>query len=381
MFRLIIVFLLFLCSLLTILPVPAHQLWYLAVAVSEFSWVFLIFALLTLIWSFRRSKYRRLSIFLGIISIILFLFPIAGAWSIGRKLDSQLEKALSIKETDLKGFHQQRPYSFFRMFTGTGAKKIAYTTYHYAVHTGVDLTLNYYPAQEAGMRPCLIVVHGGSWAKGNSSELPDVNSYFANAGYQVVSINYRLAPQYTSPAPQEDLQAALSFIRQHAAELSVDTNNFVLMGRSAGGQIVLAAAYTLNDPGIKGVVSFYGPTDMLWSYDHPDNPLIMDSKKVMRDFVGGAPDQVPDKYLASSPMHHVSAATVPTLLVHGRNDAHVYQRQSYRLKEKLDSFGVKNFFLAIPWATHGCEYKLSSPSGQLAVYCVERFLYAVTQHH
>lgn len=379
MLRLITVILLFFCSLLTIFPVPAHQLWYLAVAVSEFSWVFLVFAGLTIIWSFRRSKYRGLSISLGIISIILFLFPIAGAGFIGRNLDSRLEKALSVKEADLKGFHKQKPYSFFSMFTGIGSKRIAYTTYHYAVHSGVDLTLNYYPAQVAGIRPCLIVVHGGSWAKGNSSELPDVNSYFANAGYQVVSINYRLAPKYTSPAPQEDLQAVLSFVRQNAAKLSVDTSNFVLMGRSAGGQIVLAAAYTLNDPGIKGVISFYGPTDMLWSYDHPTNPLIMNSKKVLRDFVGGAPDQVPDKYLASSPMHHVSTLTVPTLLVHGRNDAHVYQRQSYRLKEKLDSFGVTNFLLAIPWATHGCEYKLSSPSGQLSVYCIERFLYAVTK--
>ncbi len=297
----------------------------------------------------------------------------------GGKLDNRLEKALGVKQSEIKGFHQHQPYSFFKMFTGNGAKKIAFTTHHYAVHTGVDLTLDYYPAQITGIRPCLVVVHGGSWAKGNSSELPDVNSYFANAGYHVVSINYRLAPKYTSPAPQEDLQAALAFLRQHSVELKVDTSNFVLMGRSAGGQIVLAAAYTLNDPGIKGVISFYGPTDMLWSYDHPDNPLIMDSRKVMRNFLGGSPEQVPDKYIASSPMHHISASTVPTLLVHGRNDAHVYQRQSYRLKEKLDSLHVKNFFLALPWATHGCEYKLSSPSGQLSVYCIERFLYAVTR--
>jgi acetyl esterase/lipase len=381
MFRLVIVIILFLCSLLIILPVPAHQLWYLAVAVSEFSWVYLAFAILTLIWTFRRTKYRLISILLGVLSIILFLFPIAGAWVIGKDLDSRLEKTFQVKSTELSGFHQHRPYSFFTMFTGTGSKKIAYTTYHYALHSGVDLTLNYYPAQVAGKRPCLVVVHGGSWSKGNSSELPDVDSYFANAGYQVVTINYRLAPQYTSPAPQEDLQSAIGFVRQHADELSVDTNNFVLMGRSAGGQIVLAAAYTLNDPGIKGVISFYGPTDMLWSYDHPDNPYIMDSKKVLRDFVGGSPEQVQQKYLAISPIHHVSASTTPTLLIHGRNDAHVYQRQSQMLKEKLDSFGVTNFFLAIPWATHGCEYKLSSPSGQLSVYCIERFLYAVTHQH
>lgn len=379
MFRLIIAILLFLCSLLTVFPAPAHQVWYLAVAVSEFPWVFIIFATLTLIWSIRRIKYRGLSITFGILSLLLFLFPIVGAWTIGSKLNNELDKSFSIKESDLKGFHQQQPYSFFRMYTGTGAKKIEYTTHHYAVHSGVDLTFDYYPSQVAGMRPSLVVVHGGSWAKGSSAELPDVNSYFANAGYHVISINYRLAPQFKSPAPQEDLQAALSYIRQHAAELLVDTSNFVLMGRSAGGQIVLAAAYTLNDPGIKGVISFYGPTDMIWSYDHPDNPLIMDSRKVMRDFVGGSPDEVPKKYIASSPMHHLSAATVPTLLIHGRNDAHVYQKQSYRLKEKLDSLGVKNFFLALPWATHGCEYKLSSPSGQLSVYCIERFLYAVTK--
>ncbi|MEO7922215.1 MAG: alpha/beta hydrolase [Chitinophagaceae bacterium] len=381
MFRLILAILLFLCSLLTIFLVPARQLWYLAVAVTEFSWVFLIFAGLTLVWSFRRNKFRLLSISFGILSMLFFLFPIVGAWYIGRHLDSRLEKALNVKEADLKEFHQQQPYSFTRMFTGTGSKKVTYSTYQYAVHTGVKLTLDHYPAQVAGIRPCLVVVHGGSWSKGNSAELPDVNSYFANAGYHVVTINYRLAPQYTSPAPQEDLQAALRFVRQHAAELRVDTNNFILTGRSAGGQIVLAAAYTLSDPGIKGVISFYGPTDMLWSYDHPTSPLIMNSKKVLRDFVGGAPDEVPGKYLAASAFHHVTASTIPTLLIHGRNDAHVFQRQSYRLKEKLDAAGVKNFFLAIPWATHGCEYKLSSPSGQLSVYAMERFMYGVTQHH
>jgi acetyl esterase/lipase len=379
MFRLITAILLFLCSLLTIFPVPAQQLWYLAVAVSEFSWVFVVFAGLTLIWSCRRKKYRPLSISAGILSIALFLFPIVGAMILGNNLNNRLEKELHIKEADRKGLYKQNPFSFFNMFTGTASKKVTFTTYHYAVHSGVDLTLNYYPAQVAGIRPCLVVVHGGSWSKGSSAELPDVNSYFANAGYQVVSINYRLAPTYTSPAPQEDLRSALSFIRQNAAKLSVDTSNFVLMGRSAGGQIVLTAAYTLNDPGIKGVISFYGPTDMLWSYDHPTNPLIMNSKKVLRDFVGGSPDEVREKYIAASPMHHLSTATVPTLLVHGKNDAHVYQRQSYRLKEKLDSLGVRNFLLAIPWATHGCEYKLSSPSGQLSAYCIERFLYAVTQ--
>jgi acetyl esterase/lipase len=127
------------------------------------------------------------------------------------------------------------------------------------------------------------------------------------------------------------------------------------------------------------VAAFYGPTDMLWTYDHPDNMLIMDSRLVQRDFLGGAPTEVPERYNAESPLFHVTSETVPTLLVHGKLDAHVYYEQSVRLAKKLDEYKVKNVLLSLPWATHGCEYNLNGPSGQLAMYAVERFLYAVTK--
>jgi acetyl esterase/lipase len=215
--------------------------------------------------------------------------------------------------------------------------------------------------------------------RGDNSEIAAVNNYYANAGYQVATINYRLAPKFHSPAPQEDLHAAFAWLRTHATELKIDTNNFVLTGRSAGAQIVLTMAYTGNEHGVKGVAAFYGPTDMLWSYKYPDNPLIMDSRAVERDFLGGSPTEVYQKYVAESAMFHVNPQTVPTMLLHGMNDAHVWYQQSERLEKILNDNKVKNMVVLFPWATHGCEYNLNGPAGQLSIYAVERFFYALTQ--
>ena len=323
-------------------------------------------------------KYRIPSLVIGTISLIIFFSPIVRAYTVGKDLPQRLQASFGVSNSDIQGFHQQDPFSFWQMFTGNGAKKIPFVNYHYAVHEGVDLTLNFSPSAVPGVRPCLVVVHGGSWKRGDKSEIAAMNNYFANAGYQVATIDYRLAPKFHSPAPQEDVHAAMAWLRDHASELKIDTNNFVLMGRSAGAQIVLTTAYTGHENGVKGVAAFYGPNDMLWSYDHPDNPWIMDSRMVQRDFLGGSPQEVPDRYKAESPLFYVTPQTTPTLLVHGMLDAHVYYLQSVRLAQKLDENHVKNLLLTIPWATHGCEYNLNGPSGQLSVYSMERFFYAVT---
>ena len=379
MVRFLLILFLFILSLVNFFPVPSKEAWYAGIAVPEFPWIFMLVAILLVVWSFFSRELKTISIVLGIITFIILCSPVVRAYKVGSNLDKELENSFGVKHEDMKGFHLAKPFSFLQMFTGNGAKKIPFTTYHYAVHEGVDLALNFSPSAVEGVLPCLIVVHGGSWKRGDFSEIAAVNNYFANQGYQVATINYRLAPKFHSPAPQEDLHAAFAWLRSHAAELKIDTNNFVLMGRSAGAQIVLTMAYTGNENGVKGVAAFYGPNDMLWSYEHPDNMAIMDSKMVQRDFLGGSPTEVPDRYIAESPLFHVTAHTVPTLLVHGEMDAHVWYIQSVRLAKKLDEYKVKNMLLTLPWATHGCEYNLNGPSGQLALYSEERFFYSVTQ--
>src|ERR1019366_4996228 len=123
-----------------------------------------------------------------------------------------------------------------------------------------------------------------------------------------------------------------------------------------GGQIVLSAAYTLHDPGIKGVIDFYGPTDMVWGYAHPANPLVLNTCKVMEDYLGGTYTQAPQNYVASSATETATGQSVPTLMIYGQNDPLVAYEHGPRLAKKLQEHGVKYLLLTLPWATHGCDY-------------------------
>lgn len=372
MIRLVFLSLLFLASLLTVLKAPQYHLWILSILVTEFAWVFIIATLLILIFGYGNEKYHHMATVIGIIALLLYCSPIVRGYKVAAQLNAGFEAAFGKGSSNLASEPGKKPLRFFRMITGIAAKQIVPTIYTYDEQYA--LRLDYYPSQVSGKRGCVVVVHGGSWSSGNSTELPELNSYLAKAGYNVAAINYRLAPKYQYQSPIQDVHTAISYLRKHADSLHIDTNNFVLLGRSAGGQIALLAAYTLHEPCIKGVISYYAPADMVWGYSIPSNPWIMDSRKVMEDYLGGSYDKAPKNYESSSPILHVDKTSVPTLLIHGENDVLVAYEHSRRLNIKLKENGVKHYLLTLPWAVHGCDYTLNGPSGQLSTYTIERFL-------
>jgi len=228
--------------------------------------------------------------------------------------------------------------------------------------------------------PCVLVIHGGGWDSGERSEMEPLNRFLVADGYAVASIDYRLAPLYQYPAPVEDVEAAIAFLRSHAGELGIDPSNLVLLGRSAGGQIALQAAYQASgNPGIKGVIAYYAPADMIYGYSIPCSPLILDSRKLMEAYLGGAYDQVPGNYRASSPLEALKADSPPTLLLHGRTDVLVSFQHTVHMEAKLNKLGVPHFIVDLPWATHGYDFFFSGPGSQISLYFIERFLAKVTQ--
>ena len=367
MTRLIFIVVLFLISLLAIFKAFEYHLWLLAIGVTEFCWVFAAITIALLLTGFWVSKYQTAGTVIGVLALILFISPIARAYTVASNLRENFDKAFNTITTD-----SGVPFSFFKLFAGT--VKVPYHTLTYVKYADTSLSLDFYPTQVIGKRPCVIVVHGGSWAGGDSQQLPELNSYLATKGYNVASINYRMAPKWQTPAPIEDVTNTLKYLRSHADELHIDTDNFILIGRSAGAQIALLAAYTLHDKSIKGVIDFYGPADMVWGYSIRSNPLIMDSRKVMEDYIGGPYAKVPQKYFDCSPLVFVDKQSPPTLIIHGSNDVLVSPEHSRRLNEKLQQNGVKHYWLQIPWATHGFDFNLNGPGGQLSTYTVLQFL-------
>jgi acetyl esterase/lipase len=373
MTRLIFIIIFFLISLLAIFKAPAFYLWLLAIGVTEFPWAFAGITLLLLVSGFWVSKYQLAGTLIGFAALILFLSPIIRAYGVSKNVRANFDAAFNVSSAD----SMVAPFSFFSMFAGT--VKTPYYTVTYVSYADTALTLDYYPAQITGDRPCVVVVHGGSWSGGDSQQLPELNSYLAAKGYHVATINYRMAPKYQTPAPVEDIANALKYLRAHADELHIDTDKFILLGRSAGAQIALLAAYTLHDKSIKAVVDFYGPADMVWGYSIPSNPLIMDSRKVMDDYVGGPYSKVPQKYVACSPLEFVDKQSPPTLIIHGSNDVLVSPEHSRRLNLKLQQNGIKHFWLKLPWATHGFDFNLNGPGGQLSTYTTLQFLNFITK--
>ena len=91
------------------------------------------------------------------------------------------------------------------------------------------------------------------------------------AGYAVVSIDYRLAPETKLPAILEDLQDACKWVREKGPELfHIDPKRIAVMGGSAGGYLTLAAGFRV-DPRPTVLVSFWGYGDIAgpW-YSRPD---------------------------------------------------------------------------------------------------------------
>jgi acetyl esterase/lipase len=369
MIRLILVIIFLLISLLAIFKAPTYHLWLLSIGVAEFAWIFIAITLVLLLSGFLGGRYQLAGTITGILAFILYHSPIIRAWSIGNQLATAMDDMFGNPPVASK------PFSFTTMLTGYQQKNIPSQLFTYSG----NLHMDFYPSSTTGLRPCVIVIHGGSWSSGNSKELPELNTYLANTGYHVAAINYRLAPAYQSPLPVEDVYAAMDYLRAHATELQIDTNQFVLLGRSAGAQIALLAAYRQPVSGLKGVIDFYGPADMVWGYSLPANPWVMDSRKVMENYLGGTYTAVPKNYAASSPIEFVNKTSVPTLIIHGEHDVLVAYEHSIRLNKKLTGNGIKHFFLSLPWATHGFDYNLQGPGGQLSTYSVERFLHNVTQ--
>jgi acetyl esterase/lipase len=364
MLRLILLLVIFLLSLLVLFRAPTNSLWYVSIVVTELSILLFIATLLLLIWQQHSGKYNVAATLIGVAALIILALPIVGAYRVSNHLKNRF------------GANQaSQPFSFWRMITGINARRVSHTTFTYDSEN--HLALDYYRSEVKGKRPCVVVVHGGSWASGESQQLPELNSVLAKAGYHVTAINYRLVPAAKFPAPIEDVKHALAYLRQQSARLSIDTNNFVLLGRSAGGQIVLIAAYTLHDPSIKGVINFYGPADMVWGYANPTNKLVMDSRKVMAGYLGGTYNEVPHQYVNSSATETVSRSAPPTLQLYGEHDPLVSHLHGVRLNKKLDSLGNQHYDVVLPWATHAFDATLNGPGGQLSTWSVLQFLQIV----
>jgi acetyl esterase/lipase len=227
--------------------------------------------------------------------------------------------------------------------------------------------------------PLLVQIYGGAWQRGRPGDDEAFARYFAARGYVVAAIDYRHAPAARWPAQIDDVRAALSWLRAHAGELGADSARMILVGRSAGAQLALVAAYQDGAPAVAGVVSLYGPVFLADGWREPPRPDPLDVRAVIETYLGGTPEQVSDRYETASPVTYLSPQSPPTLLVHGRRDHVVQVGFVRRLEARLREARVPVALLEIPWAEHAFDVLPDGLSAQVALYYIERFLAGVSR--
>ena len=236
-------------------------------------------------------------------------------------------------------------------------------------------------------KPIIISIHGGGWHHGDASEAADCNRYLAAHGWLVYAIEYRLAPATHFPGQLDDVRCALAWIAAHAAADGGDAARMVLIGRSAGAELAQIAGFTMHfldenparKAAIKGIIAWYSPIDMATAITNPSHPDPLDAARLIEDYLGGDPDQFPERYRDASPLSYAVPDAVPgtgippLLLIAGRRDHAVligYQRLYH---ERQNAAGHPTALIEIPWAEHACDLVSDGPSAQFGLFYLERF--------
>jgi len=227
------------------------------------------------------------------------------------------------------------------------------TDIEYSKRGDESLTLDASVPEGKGPFPTVIIVHGGAFMRGNKGTyVTPLFPVFNEAGFTWFTINYRLAPKSRFPAPIEDTEDAIRWVKAHAAEYKVDPKRIALLGESAGGHIVSYIAVTsAKTLGLKAVVPFYAPHDLVHRVEQQgavNEPL--------QAFLNLSPAVTPDSLAAlkkASPYDHVQKNVPPVLMIHGTADEQVAYDQSVRMLAKLREAGVTAELYTVKDGKHG----------------------------
>jgi acetyl esterase/lipase len=162
----------------------------------------------------------------------------------------------------------------------------------------------YRPKDAKAGAPVVVFFYGGNWVGGERADYAFVGRALASRGIVTVIADYRLYPEVSYPDFLKDAAQAVAWARQSAARYGGDPGRLYVMGHSAGAynaaMVALDARWLaeqgLSQADLRGWIGLAGPYDFQPVFHFPDTPR------------------------ASQPVHHVTAASPPALLIAARED-------------------------------------------------------------
>lgn len=265
------------------------------------------------------------------------------------------------------------------------------STHTYKRVGDLDIRADVHRPDGAALCPAVLSIHGGALIMGHR-EWTDARfrDLLLGAGYGVVSIDYRLAPETRLPEVVQDVVDACAWLRGHGAEFGLDTRRLAVTGGSAGGYLTLVTGHRCQPPPA-ALVSFWGYGDLIGDWystpsPHPchhqdtvspeearrqvSGPPIADERQRRGSgwifyqhcrqrgmwptaVSGWDPRSEADRFRPYMPLLNVTPSYPPTLLVHGTQDTDVPYENSTLMAAALARCGVPHELWTVEGAEHG----------------------------
>ena len=268
------------------------------------------------------------------------------------------------------------------------------STHTYKTVGDLAIKADVYHHQDEVTRPAVVWIHGGALIGGSRSDIDRrVKQHVLDAGYVLISLDYRLAPETHLPEIIQDLEDAFAWIRRDGPRLfKIDPARIAVAGGSAGGYLTLTSGFRVH-PRPTVLLSLYGYGDLIgdWystpsphprhqqskmtrdeAYRQVSGPAISDARDRKGD--GGAfyqfcrqtgtwpnavsgwdPGKEPERFDPFMPVKNVTTEYPPTVLMHGTNDTDVPYEQSVMMAEQFKQHDVPHQLISIPGGEHGLD--------------------------
>lgn len=227
----------------------------------------------------------------------------------------------------------------------------------------------------AELRPAVLSIHGGSWARGDkaNSDWRAVCEWLASEGFVAYSVNYRLVPDVVFPAALEDLTAAVTWIRSanNADEYGIDPDRIGLFGGSAGAN--LAAVLGATGSGsltagarVAAVAALSAPVDLTY-----DGLVSIDAseslQQIARDYVGCVSLQDCEAADEASVADALDR-TDPPVFIGSSEEEYVPLAQSTAYAKALADLEIDHELVTVPGARHSIGILDESMRARVATF-------------
>lgn len=248
-------------------------------------------------------------------------------------------------------------------YTSTKLASIIDTTF--TARDGEELNARIYTPKGKGPFPIIVFYHGGGWVFGNLDSADGGCQLLAGAAKSiVVSIDYRLAPEYKFPIPLNDAYDGLLWVHAQAASLSGLAEQITVAGDSAGGNLATAVtvlARDLKGPKISAQTLIYPVTDVSKqtpSYETYGENYGLDAQ-AMKWFASNYVNNQADLHNPLvSPLLTTDFSGLPATLIIAA-EADVLFDEGVTYAQKLQAANVPTKYLVMPGLIHSYFSKMA----------------------